>query len=781
MSYVIWDVETTTLAAFKRKASPFVSDNYVVASGWKRQGDKKTSGLYRGKTESLPADWFTRLLKGTKLLVGFNIKFDLLHALRDPHNLEAWMEYVASGGNVWDCQLAEYLLDGMDPTSHMLSLDEVSPRYGGDLKIDEVKALWEAGVDTSDIDRDLLMSYLLGRTEDGEWVEGDIGNTETVFLEQLKRAKKQGQVKSILLNMGALIATTEIERNGMFVNLEKGLEIAEKLRERVAVVGSKLDQGLPDDLPFEFNWNSRHHKSALLFGGDVKYKAKAPILDDEGNLTYYQKDVLAYSFEGEWRTPPENCEFDEEMLEAHADRFVSGKRKGEFKTKKVKVPDLARGPKERYEDMTYRFVGVAEPDPEWKNADGTYSTGADVIEQLEGSGIGFLDLFVEYQNLTKDLGTYYITEDAAGNRKGMLTLVGPDGIIHHKVNQTSTVTGRFSSSDPNLQNVSSGDKSEIKTVFQSRFNGVIIQSDFTSLEVYVQAILSKCRQLIADLKAGLDMHCLRVAGMTGEEYEHILHKVKVEEDPRYKKLRQNAKTFSFQRAYGAGAKKIAKFTGMAEEQVLLLIAAEEERYPELVSLAEEVEEAIRKTRVPTSRFIPHPEIQGLTVQVGRGWYQTPDGKRYSFRESPAPGFLARKGITASFSPTEIKNYPVQGSGGEWMKAALWLAVRMFYREKNFNGKALLINTVHDAAYCDAHESVKDKAAALLHACMLEASTFMEYHFNWPIPVAVPSETVWGDSMAAEGRIDGIEEVSKSARTLIRSLVMQHYSPSFEKE
>src|SRR5690554_4717123 len=104
MSYVIWDVETTTLAAFKRKASPFVSDNYVVASGWKRQGDKKASGLYRGKTESLPADWFTRLLKGTKLLVGFNIKFDLLHALRDPHNLEAWMEYVAAGGNVWDCQ-----------------------------------------------------------------------------------------------------------------------------------------------------------------------------------------------------------------------------------------------------------------------------------------------------------------------------------------------------------------------------------------------------------------------------------------------------------------------------------------------------------------------------------------------------------------------------------------------------------------------------------------------------------------------------------------------------
>ncbi|KGS76659.1 hypothetical protein X947_5087 [Burkholderia pseudomallei MSHR7334] len=75
----------------------------------------------------------------TTLLVGVNIKFDLLHALREPQNLDAWMEFVARGGNVWDCQLAEYLLRGMEPTSHMLSMDEMVVSYGGNVKIDEVR------------------------------------------------------------------------------------------------------------------------------------------------------------------------------------------------------------------------------------------------------------------------------------------------------------------------------------------------------------------------------------------------------------------------------------------------------------------------------------------------------------------------------------------------------------------------------------------------------------------------------------------------------------------
>jgi hypothetical protein len=96
-----------------------------------------------------------------------------------------------------------------------------------------VKLLWEAGVPTEDIDPDLLHRYLCGEDlPNGERREGDIGNTELIFKRQLERARASGQAKSILLNMGSLVATIEMERNGMFVNKALGLELAAAL-ERV--------------------------------------------------------------------------------------------------------------------------------------------------------------------------------------------------------------------------------------------------------------------------------------------------------------------------------------------------------------------------------------------------------------------------------------------------------------------------------------------------------------------------------------------------------------------
>lgn len=263
MTHTVWDLETGTHTLFKRKASPWHPDNFIVATGWKR-AKQDPEWLYTNKAAGLPADWFTSMLKGTRILVGFNIGFDLLWALQDPANLDAWMDWIANGGQIWDCQLAEYLLEGMVQESHMLSLNEVAPRYGGTTKVDEVKLLWEAGVQTADIDPDLLKRYLIGeRQSDGKWKDfGDIGNTELAFLGQLKKARGRGQLKSILLNMGALVAVVEMMRNGMHVNKQLGLEIADKLRTELAGYTEELRAYLPKDLPFEFNWTS--HSAAFM-------------------------------------------------------------------------------------------------------------------------------------------------------------------------------------------------------------------------------------------------------------------------------------------------------------------------------------------------------------------------------------------------------------------------------------------------------------------------------------------------------------------------------------
>jgi DNA polymerase I-like protein with 3'-5' exonuclease and polymerase domains len=794
MSYVVWDVETTIKPYMKRKASPFHPENFVVASGWKRAGDKDVTGEYFGRGKR-PFDWFTKLLKGTTLLVGFNIKFDLLHALREPQNLEAWQEYVARGGNVWCSQLAEYLLRGMEPSSHMLAMDEAVTSYGGNLKIDEVKALWESGIDTPDIDKDLLMRYLCG-DESGL---GDIGNTEKIFTGQLAKARKTGQVKSILLNMGALLCTTEMERNGMFVNKELGLRLASELQVRLEQITTELRGYLPDTLPFDFNWSNRYHLSPLIFGGRVKYEQRVTTTDEDGNPVYYQKDAEVVYLKHEKTTnadgkvehktmPLEDWRRMDHQPEPL--RYGSGKNAGELKTKKVKVPDLSRGPKSAMRDFFYEFPGHTEPKPEWASStEGLYSVAGEVIEALGNRNIPFLKTLSEVARITKDLGTYYYTVDEkTGEAKGMLTLVGIDSIIHHSINHTSTVTARFSSNNPNLQNVSGGDKSQVKLVFISRFGagGQVVQSDFTALEVYVQAILTGCKQLIEDLRAGLDMHCVRVSQKEGVTYEEALLWCKGDDakdiPPRegWPKKRKGAKEFSFQRAYGAGAAKIAESTGMALEDVEALIKAENERYPELAAYNAAKTKRIELSRRPTQNIQPHPDVPGLMCQLGKGWSVTPDNKVYSYRESPAPKWAIQRGsMPQSFSPTEIANYEVQGTGGEWAKAAMWLAVRAFYARKNFGGLALLVNQVHDALYKDAHKSVLFESSALLHACMLAASDFMEWYFGWTVPVPVPSVTVHGDSMMQENNFTGeFEACADKFRTELRTLYMNGYTPSF---
>lgn len=807
MSLTVWDIETTIKSQFKRKSTPFGGLNHVVVHGFKRKDEQAPHVHFFGRAKPGPG-WLRPVLEGTKLLAGFNIKFDLLHALQDEDNLRAWMKYTSDGGLIWDCQLAEYLLEGMGQPSHMLSLDEVAPRYGGEVKIDEVKALWNAGVDTTDIEPDLLVRYLAG---DADGRPGDLQNTERVALGQIARARAAGQLNSILLNMGSLVCTIEMERNGMHIDVPLAMQLAAALRLEIGKVQAELEKYLPEGLPFEFKWTSRFHKSALIFGGKVRYDRREWLLAKEygfqaaGEYTFDPPPTdridehYAYASKEETHYVLEDGRTVECLWYEHAwpaegredtrVQFKSGKNAGEFKTKKVKVPDLTK-PKSRMGTDWFTFPGFTMPKQEWaSDTPGVYSTASDVIAELGNRNIPFLKALAALQSMTKDLGTYYIvTDEETGESKGMLSLVGADGLVHHKLNHTSTVTGRFSSSDPNLQNVPKGSKSDVKRVFVSRFDdGVIIQSDFTALEVYVQAIITGCRQLIEDLKAGLDMHCVRVSQKEGLPYDEVLKLCKGYTDeagvwhdavPEWDQRRTKAKVFSFQRAYGAGAAKIAESTGMPQEEVEALIAAESERYPEIDEFYDGLTKAIQRSRRPSGGAIPHPIVRGVMCNLGTGHYRTPDGKLYEYREQPAPEYLVKRGTYQSFSPTEIKNYVVQGEGGEWAKAAMWLAVRAFYREGNFNGRGLLVNQVHDAVYADAAPEVKEKVAALLHACMEAASDFMEYQFKWPVAVPVPSDTTWGTSMMDEERIPGVQDSAKPLREQLRAEYMGGYVPSF---
>lgn len=794
-SYAVLDLETTITKYMGRKASPFTDENWIVAAGWKF-GNVPVQGAYYGEDKRGYEGLLSTILAGgPKLLAGFNIKFDLLHMLRHEADYAVYQEWVAAGGLVWDGQLAEYLLTGMPQESHMLSLDEVAPRYGGNTKIDEVKALWEKGVNTHLIPRALLMDYLTGR--DG--VGGDILNTEAIMLGQLKAAREKGMLNSIRLNMGALLASIEMERNGLWVNKPLGLELAEKLTADIATMRADMQKYIPEDLPFEFNWGSPKQRSAIIFGGNVKYQDREAVLDEAGNQAYALKDEEHWVLTDGTTIPVFELEEGHPGFPAGVVIIGSGQRKGMPKTKKVKVPDLTK-PKSRIADFYYVFPGYTQGRKEWEGSEpGVYSTRADIVEELAlTSGIPFLETYGKLAAATKDLGTYYITPDEKneGQFKGMLTLVGPDGIVHHQVNHTSTVTGRLSHSNPNMGNLPKESTSEVKRMFGSRFGaeGKMTSSDFKTLEIYAQAMLTHDKQLISDLLQGLDMHCARLSTVEGKPYEEVLLLSKgckscgeggtaIHAVHEWEVKRTDIKVFSFQRAYGAGAKKIAGGLKRAVELVQEWIDADEKRYPGIKAWNDSVALVVGASAVPTNIHVTHP-FNKVRLQLNRGTYKTFDGKRYTFVEQVAPDWLAKRGTLQSFSPTEMKNYMVQGLGGEFMKAAMWLAVRAFYTYKNFGGLALLVNTVHDALYVDAHDKVRRKAGVLMHASMLAASDLIEYLFGTTVPVPVPSDTGWGPSMYEEHSFEDPEAFDSSAetvRTWLRTTFMEGYVPSYIKD
>ena len=128
----------------------------------------------------------------------------------------------------------------------------------------------------------------------------------------------------------------------------------------------------------------------------------------------------------------------------------------------------------------------------------------------------------------------------------------------------------------------------------------MVEADYSQLEVVVQGVLSRDSQLLEDLRNRIDFHCKRVAIQPkyGITYEEVLEIIKDEDHPDHKlwkERRTNAKIFSFQRAYGAGAPLIAAFTGMTVEEVEALIAADEATYPGVVDFNSNVEEAVKES------------------------------------------------------------------------------------------------------------------------------------------------------------------------------------------
>lgn len=770
-----FDLETQNHELHKRKAGPFDERNYIVQIGWSINGGEKHEKYY---TEN-HRDPVMPDLTDIKLIVGFNIKFDLMWVWNEPE-LQAFLK---RGGRIWCGQLTEYLLGGMTQEVQMASMNDVAEQYGGGLKIDAVKEMWNAGTLTADVPRDLLTEYLVGsnphlpanQVHGEDDIVGDVDNTWLIFLGQVERIKTEMAPTfgtMLAQRHDAILASTEMEFNGMKIKQDLAEELREEVAKELEEAKAKLEGFIPKLPPeLEFNWNSNVHKSCLIFGGYAKYLKWEQHKDEHGNLLYANKTVKwpMFTYKGIPRpVDPDKClkagdlyvlevpkgtagsfEFKERSF-LKQDAFKAGKRQGEGKTKNVAVPDTDK-PKGRKNEKMFKFAGYTKPHGKWKSdastdaaGDPLYSVGAEIIKTLAKRGLPFTDALGTHTKLSKDLGTYYWAEDAKGVKKGMLMMIGEDGIIHHKLNHVNTVTSRMSSADPNLQNIPRSDTSKIKKVFGSRFeNGELAEIDYSQLEVVVQGVMTQDPQLCQDLRDKVDFHCMRLSVKRNEDYNHVWRMCHEVEDAQYKQWRTGAKVFSFQRAYGAGVNTIVEDTGMSKEDVEGLIAAEETRWPKVKQFDERLEATILANAQPYG----HLYHDGIRLPQDESHWDSPTGTRYKWREHIAPQFKIDRGQYTGFSPTERKNYYVQGMGGEIVQTMLGKVFRYMIENDRFGGEVLMINTVHDCVLLDG-VSEKLRPVALQVQKILESvpETFNSLYPEINITVPFPCETEVGTDL-----------------------------------
>ena len=135
-------------------------------------------------------------------------------------------------------------------------------------------------------------------------------------------------------------------------------------------------------------------------------------------------------------------------------------------------------------------------------------TGEEIIIVLANQ-IPELKLLLKYRELKKLLTTYVIK---------MPEVVCLDGRIHCNFNQIGTVTGRFSSSEPNMQNIPSHNK-EIRKMFRAAKNNVLISCDYSQQEPRILAHLSKDEKLIQSYKDGKDIYAQIASICFHKKYE----------------------------------------------------------------------------------------------------------------------------------------------------------------------------------------------------------------------------------------------------------------------
>ncbi len=312
-----------------------------------------------------------------------------------------------------------------------------------------------------------------------------------------------------------------------------------------------------------------------------------------------------------------------------------------------------------------------------RGASGHYSTAADVLEKLRDKH-PVIELILEQRRLSKLKGTYVEALPALVNRR--------TGRVHTSFNQAGSVTGRFSSSSPNLQNIPIKTEvgREIRRAFIAEKGSVLLAADYSQVELRVLAHIAQDPDMLAAFARGEDIHAATAAAIYGVPLAEVTSD-----------QRRVAKMTNFAISYGVTGYGLADRTGLPPDEAAAFIRSYFETYPK-------IREYVDRTRQQARE---------------QGYVETLLGRRRYFPELTTTSRVHQNVREGAYRMAI--NAPIQGTAADILKVAMVSLWRQL-KERGLGSRMIL--QVHDELVLEVPREELDEAADLVIDTMEGAFT-----------------------------------------------------------
>lgn len=347
-----------------------------------------------------------------------------------------------------------------------------------------------------------------------------------------------------------------------------------------------------------------------------------------------------------------DCDFLRQMSASLSDRLADLEKE---------IFDLAGYPfninsTQQLSSALFNTLGLVPPRTAKKTAAGSYSTAADVLEEMRGEH-PVIEKILEYREIGKLKSTYTDTLPETVDQN--------TGRVHTSFNQTGTVTGRLASNSPNLQNIPTRTElgKQIRTAFTAAPGCRLLSVDYSQIELRIVAHMSGDEAMTAAFNAGQDIHAATAAAIYHCGIDEVT-----------KDQRRHAKAINFGLIYGMSSFGLSKSTGLTPAEASAFVKAYFEQFPKVKSFLD----GLRQTAAQ------------------QGWVQTLAGrKRYFPNLKREMNYNLR-----NREEREAINAPVQGTSADILKAAM---IRLPGELKKRGLHAAIILQVHDELMLEVPE------------------------------------------------------------------------------